>query len=71
LPAIQTFFTGRALLAASGIFVLFRLFDIAKPWPVKQSQCLPGGWGVTVDDMLAAGYVALLVAGAVALGWLR
>jgi phosphatidylglycerophosphatase A len=71
LPAIQTFFTARALLATSGIFVLFRLFDIAKPWPVKQSQGLPGGWGVTVDDLLAAGYVALAVAGAAALGWLH
>jgi phosphatidylglycerophosphatase A len=42
------------------VFVLFRLFDITKPWPVRQSQSLPGGWGVTVDDVLAACYVALL-----------
>ena len=42
------------------VFVLFRIFDIAKPWPVRQSQSLHGGWGVTVDDVLAAGYVALL-----------
>jgi phosphatidylglycerophosphatase A len=40
-----------------GIFVLFRLFDVIKPWPVRQSQSLPGGWGVTVDDVLAAAYV--------------
>ncbi len=39
------------------IFILFRLFDILKPWPVRQSQALPGGWGVTVDDLLAAVYV--------------
>jgi phosphatidylglycerophosphatase A len=43
------------------VFVLFRIFDIAKPWPVRQSQSLPGGWGVTVDDVLAAIYVALLL----------
>lgn len=43
------------------VFVLFRIFDIAKPWPVRQSQCLPGGWGVTVDDVLAGVYVALLL----------
>jgi phosphatidylglycerophosphatase A len=42
-----------------GIFVLFRLFDVWKPWPVRQSQDLPGGWGVTIDDVLAAGYVNL------------
>jgi phosphatidylglycerophosphatase A len=37
------------------------LFDIAKPWPVKQSQSLPGGWGITVDDALAGIWVALIV----------
>jgi len=42
------------------VFVLFRIFDILKPWPVRQSQSLHGGWGVTVDDFLAAFYVALL-----------
>lgn len=43
-----------------GILFLFRVFDIWKPWPVRQSQCLPGGWGVTVDDVLAAIYVAAI-----------
>lgn len=43
------------------VFVLFRIFDIAKPWPVRQSQSLPGGWGVTVDDVLAGVYVGLLL----------
>jgi phosphatidylglycerophosphatase A len=42
------------------IFVLFRICDIAKPWPIRRSQKLPGGWGVTVDDALAALYVAAL-----------
>ncbi len=40
-----------------GILLAFRFFDIAKPWPIYQSQKLPGGWGVTVDDLLAAAYV--------------
>lgn len=34
-------------------FVLFRFFDIVKPPPIRQSQRLPGGWGVVVDDLLA------------------
>jgi phosphatidylglycerophosphatase A len=42
------------------VFVLFRVFDIAKPWPVGRSQSLPGGWGITVDDVLAGVYVALI-----------
>ncbi len=44
-----------------GITVGFRFFDILKPWPVRQSQALPGGWGVTIDDLLAAVYVNLVV----------
>lgn len=43
------------------VFVLFRVFDIWKPWPAGTSQRLPGGWGVTADDVMAAVY-----AGAVA-----
>lgn len=60
LPTFETFLTGQALAATIGIFILFRVFDIWKPWPVRQSQRLPGGWGVTMDDLLAAIYVALL-----------
>jgi phosphatidylglycerophosphatase A len=45
------------------LFALFRVFDIWKPWPIGSSQRLPGGWGVTADDVLAA----LAVAG---LSWL-
>ena len=61
-PGPEYFFSGKTALMTLGIFALFRLFDIAKPWPVKQSQNLPGGWGVTIDDVLAAVYVNLVVA---------
>jgi phosphatidylglycerophosphatase A len=37
-------------------FALFRLFDVWKPWPVRQSQNLPGGVGIVIDDLLAALY---------------
>jgi len=42
------------------IFTLFRFFDVVKPWPVRQSERLPGGWGITADDALAAIYVAAI-----------
>ena len=44
-------------------FLLFRLFDIWKPWPIRRLQNLPGGWGVVVDDLAAAflAAVALLI----------
>ena len=38
-------------------FVLFRVFDIVKPWPVKiADQKLKGGFGVMLDDLLAGVY---------------
>ena len=46
---------GLNLLLAFG---LFRLFDIWKPWPIKQFEKIPGGWGVMADDVIAAGYAA-------------
>ena len=41
--------------------VLFRLFDITKPFPVRQLENLPEGWGIVFDDV-AAGLYALGVA---------
>jgi phosphatidylglycerophosphatase A len=41
--------------------VLFRLFDIAKPFPVRRLERLPGGWGIVFDDV-GAGLYALVVA---------
>jgi phosphatidylglycerophosphatase A len=57
LPAPSYFFSTRNCLLTLGVFAAFRFFDIVKPWPVHQSQSLPGGWGITVDDFLAAIYV--------------
>jgi phosphatidylglycerophosphatase A len=58
LPSPTYFFSKPHWLFTIGILAAFRLFDIWKPWPVRQSQQLPGGWGVTIDDILAAVYVA-------------
>ena len=43
-------------------FAAFRLFDIWKPFPIHQSQQLPGGWGIVVDDLLAGVYAFVLTA---------
>lgn len=40
-------------------FILFRVFDIWKPWPVRAAERLPGGWGIMADDWLAGIYAAL------------
>jgi phosphatidylglycerophosphatase A len=54
------FLQGKRLLILVVAFVGFRVFDIAKPWIVGRSQSLPGGWGLTVDDFLAALHVVPL-----------
>lgn len=36
--------------------VLFRLFDITKPFPVRRLERLPGGWGIVFDDVAAGLY---------------
>ncbi len=37
-------------------FFAFRLFDIVKPFPVRQAERLPRGWGVMADDLVAGVY---------------
>ena len=47
-------------------FLLFRLFDIIKPWPVSWAdQRLNGGLGIVMDDVLAGGYAWLVMQGIV------
>jgi phosphatidylglycerophosphatase A len=41
-------------------FLLFRLFDIWKPGPIRRLEQLPGGYGIMADD-LAAGLLAALI----------
>jgi phosphatidylglycerophosphatase A len=40
-------------------FVWFRIFDIAKPWPIRRLERLPGGLGIMIDDVMAALYAGL------------
>ena len=42
-------------------FVLFRVFDIAKPWPINGLQKLPEGWGILADDLMAGVYAAIVL----------
>ena len=63
LPGAAYFFAPPHMWGTLGVLAGFRVFDILKPWPVGASQRLPGGWGITVDDFLAAVYVNALTAG--------
>ena len=37
-------------------FVLFRIFDVVKPFPARQAELLPGGWGIMLDDLFSGIY---------------
>lgn len=62
IPALYFFdFAPMPILLA---FVLFRLFDIVKPWPVRAiDQKLKGGLGVMMDDIAAGIYAAIIITG--------
>jgi phosphatidylglycerophosphatase A len=50
-------------------FLLFRIFDIWKPWPVRWAdRHIHGGLGIMLDDLLAAGYAALVLSALSAIG---
>jgi phosphatidylglycerophosphatase A len=55
------------LLAA---FLLFRLFDILKPFPCRRLESLPGGWGIMADDWMAGVYAAICLRLALHFHWL-
>ncbi|HOK65453.1 MAG TPA: phosphatidylglycerophosphatase A [Anaerohalosphaeraceae bacterium] len=40
-------------------FVLFRFFDITKPWPIRKLEALPAGWGILADDLAAGIFAAV------------
>ncbi len=41
--------------------ILFRLFDIWKPYPIRKIEKLPGGWGIMTDDLVAGVYARVWI----------
>jgi phosphatidylglycerophosphatase A len=42
-------------------FLLFRVMDVVKPWPARDLERLPGGWGIVADDVAAGIYAHLVL----------
>lgn len=61
VPLVYAFAPGACMCVTWLIagFALHRLFDITKPWPCKQLEHLPNGWGVMADDVAAAIYAGV------------
>jgi len=51
-------------------FILFRVFDIVKPFPCRRLEKLPGGWGIMADDWMAGIYAAICLRLALHFHWL-
>jgi phosphatidylglycerophosphatase A len=65
LPFVPVPTTTHLVVFTAAGFLLFRVFDVVKPWPVGACEQLPGGIGIVADD-LAAGYIAAF---ALIIGW--
>jgi phosphatidylglycerophosphatase A len=42
-------------------FILFRAFDIVKPFPARRAERFPGGWGIMLDDVVAGLYSLMVL----------
>ena len=60
VPAIGHGRLSYAIALAAG-FLLFRVFDIWKPWPADRAQGLPGAFGIVTDDLVAGLYANLVL----------
>ncbi len=56
-------------ITVGAAFILFRFFDIVKPYPARKFEALHGGLGIMLDDLVAGAYAAAVVAVIVALRW--
>jgi phosphatidylglycerophosphatase A len=58
---VSVLFVPRTIPVLVTAFLLFRLFDIWKPFPARQLQELHGGLGVMLDDLIAGAYALALI----------
>ena len=59
---VSVLFLPRTIPVLVTAFLLFRLFDIWKPFPARQFQEVHGGLGVMLDDLIAGAYALALIA---------
>jgi len=59
--ALEVAVPRQILFTAFAGFILFRLFDITKPWPIRKLEKYPAGWGILADDLLAGVYAWIVL----------
>ena len=68
IALVPLLFAGWSIKMVIISFILFRFFDIVKPYPANKLQELRGGMGVMFDDLVAGAYAALIVTGVLVYG---
>ena len=58
---VSLLFLPKSILPAGGAFIIFRLFDIVKPWPARVFDRKHGGWNIMMDDVVAGIYTNLVI----------
>lgn len=58
---VALFMVPKSLLLVIVAFLLFRLLDIAKPFPIRRWEKLKSGWGVVIDDLIAGIYTRVVI----------
>lgn len=58
---IALLFLPKSLLWGLSAFLVFRLFDIWKPYPIKALDKISSGWGIMLDDVLAGIYALVVI----------
>lgn len=58
---ISLLFLPKQIIIAGIAFLLWRLLDIVKPFPARQAEKLPGGYGIVLDDVISAIYTGLIM----------
>lgn len=58
---LPLYFTPLRIIPLAITFLLFRIFDIFKPPPLKFMERIGGGWGIMLDDLMAAVYTTAII----------
>ena len=58
---IALLFLPKTIGIALTSFFIWRLLDIIKPFPARQSEKLNGGWGIMIDDVISALYALIIM----------
>ncbi len=58
---ITLLFLPKSVASIVGAFILFRLFDVVKPYPAGRLERIPDGWGIMLDDVVAGIYANIVL----------